>query len=476
MAKRLLKNLIRCATMIDNINNPEETVNDSQNNNNISSAEPIVPETETKVATEPVDAPAPATEEPATENSTPAKQAANEAKAKEQAERKARMDEIFAELKEIKSQEGTLEVEVVSRIKGGLRVIYKNLQLFLPASHFTVKRTPSEEELQEAIGAKFIVNIHEIQEMEDGRRAVIVSRKELLRKKFWEEIEVGKKVSGKVSSVASFGVFVDLGGIEGMIHVSRLSQTHVDDPAQLYKKGDPVEAVVVEINKETNRIGLSRKELEPSPWVDVDKEFIVGNKYKGIVRRITDFGVYIEMKQGVDGLMRTQEISWTKRIKNPGSLFTVGQEIEVEVLSVNMEKQNIALSYKRLTENPWAGLAAQFPVGTVMNGTVMQTLPQGAIISTEQFDGFMPKSKILSLDKGKKIPYEQGQTLEVKIADIVAEQESVIFEPAVQEEPQHESHGERFSKSNPKDMPSDSPISFLDLLSDSSKNNLNLNK
>ncbi len=280
-----------------------------------------------------------------------------EAKAKELAEKKARMETIFAELKEIKANEGILEVEVISRIKGGLRVIFKNLQLFLPASHFTIKRTPTEEELQEAIGAKFNVNIHEIQEMDDGRKAVIVTRKNLLVSEFWNNIEIGKIVNGRITSVASFGVFIDLGGIEGLIHISRLSQTHVDDPTKLYKKGDMLEAKIIEINKEANRIGLSRKELEPSPWDGIDAVFAPNTIHKGIVRRITDFGVYIELRPGIDGLLRTPEISWTKRIKHPSSVFAIGQEIDVEVMSINTEKQTVALSYKKTQPNPWAELA-----------------------------------------------------------------------------------------------------------------------
>ena len=458
--------------MIELIDNQEEIKNDSSITNE--SGEPApVQELVAEVATESVETEN--TPEPVIAEGTPATQVSDEdkeIKAKEQAEKKARMEIIFAELKEIKSNNSTLEVEVISRIKGGLRVIYKNLQLFLPASHFTIKRTPTEEELQEAIGAKFLVSIHEIQEMEDGRKAVIVTRKNLLISDFWNNIEVGKIVTGKITSVASFGVFIDLGGIEGLIHISRLSQTHIEDPTKLFKKGDSLEAKVIEINKESNRIGLSRKELEPSPWTGIDSVYAPNTTHKGIVRRITDFGVYIELQPGIDGLLRTPEISWTKRIKHPSVVFTAGQEIDVEVMSINTDKQTIALSYKRTQPNPWNELAEKYPIGTVLNGVVSQVMPQGAIISMDDFDGFMPKSKIKSLNKGKKLPFEVGENIEVKIADIVAEQESVIFEPAVQEIIEKPQRNERFNNASPKDLASGSSISFMDMLSENAKADL----
>jgi small subunit ribosomal protein S1 len=448
------------------INNQEETNNESSNS---------LPSGQTTEVAEPVLNQEPAEVE---KTSTPdpeavaAAQAEKEEKARENAERKAKMDAIFSELKAAKENSQSIEVEVISRIKGGLRVIYKDLQLFLPASHFTIKRTPTEEELQEAIGAKFMVDIHEVQEMEDGRRAVIVSRKALLVNSFWGSVSEGQIVKGKITSVASFGVFVDIGGIEGLIHISRLSQAHVDDPAKLYKKGDEIEAKVIEINKETNKIGLSRKELEPSPWDGAENEFPIGSKVKGIVRRITDFGVYIELKPGIDGLLRTPEISWTKRIKRPADIFSAEQEVEVEVIAINIEKQTISLSYKRTQANPWNEIAEKYPIGTIINGVVSQVMTQGAIISIgDELDGFMPKSKIRSVSKGKKIPFEIGEAIEVKVSDIVVDQESIIFEPAQNDAPAP--RREKFGDANiPAKDKASSNVSFMDMLSENAKNTL----
>jgi ribosomal protein S1 len=396
----------------------------------------------------------------------------DEAKQKEIHEKKEVLDAVFNELKQIKEQNGVIEVEVTSRIKGGLRVVYKNLQLFLPASHFTIKRTPTEEELQDSIGNKFKVNIHEVQELEEGRRAVIVTRKSLLVNEFWNSIEVGQIVKGKITSIASFGVFVDIGGVEGLIHVSRLSQVHVDDPAKLYKKGEMIEAKIVDINKETNKVALSHKELEPSPWAGIEEEFAIGSIKKGIVRRITDFGAYIELKPGIDGLLRTPEISWTKRIKHPGEVFAAGQEIDIAILAVNTEKQTVSLSYKQTIPNPWHEIATKYPIGTEVTGTIAQVMPQGVIISIgEEVDGFMPKSKIKSAVKGKKIPYEAGENIQVKVSDIVPAQESLIFEPLAEDNVATAPSRKNFSNENPKDKDAGA-ISFMDMLSENAKANL----
>lgn len=481
MALVIVNHFKKVCFMAEEINKTEQ-INNPETKNPVAMPEPA---TEVKVEAEtPVSSGNDAEPRPVAETGTPVEEPAkaeespkDEEKAAAQAERKKRLDKVFEELKKVKEEDGTINIEVISRIKGGLRVIYDNVQLFLPASHFTVKRTASEEELQEAIGNKYDVKVIEVQEQEDGRRAIIVSRKELLTEELWKSLEVGKKVTGKISSVAAFGVFVDLGGIEGLIHVSRLSHVRIEDPTKLFKVGDEIECVIVEINKEKSRIALSRKELEKSPWEGVDTEFLPGSIHKGIIRRIVDFGVYVELKQGVDGLLRNSEISWAKRIKDPSTIFKIGQEIDVYIVAVNCEKHTVTMSYKRLTPNPWPDFVNKYPVGTVLQGNVLEVLPQGVICTTDEIDGFMPKSKIVNLDRGRRIPFEQGSAIELKVADIVPDQESIIFEPADQNivpKEERPARSDRFSRNNNsnKDMSTESPISFFDMLSEDAKKEL----
>jgi small subunit ribosomal protein S1 len=372
---------------------------------------------------------APSEEAPAEEK----KEETSEDDAKSQ--RQKYFEELYSEMEGYHQAKSVVEVTVKARIRGGLRVHYKDLQMFLPASHFTLKRTPTEEELHEAVGKAINVQIHEIQEYDEGRKAVIVSRKNLLMNEFWGSINEGDIVEGKVSSVANFGVFVDLGGVEGLVHISRLSQVHVKDPNDLYKKGDDIKVVVVELDKEKNRIALSRKELEESPWKNVEQDFAPGTRCKGIVRRLTEFGAYVELKPGVDGLLRNAELSWTKRIKKPSEILSPDQEIEIEVLAVSEDKHTVSLSYKKTQPNPWPEIPAKYPVGTEIEGLVAQVMPQGAIVSiSDEIDGFMPRSKMRGMLRGKKIPFQPGDKVEVIIADLNPDEESLILTPKVDED------------------------------------------
>ncbi len=352
-----------------------------------------------------------------------------EKKSAEEAEKeKILLDEVFEKLKSIKENNEIIEVEIKARIRGGLRALYENFPLFLPASHYSMKRKPREEHLREAVGKKFNVVIHEIQEDESNRRTVIVSRKKIIKEEFWTSLNVGDIVEGTVSSIATFGVFLDLGGVEGLIHISRLSQVHVDNTKNFAKKGDKMKAVIIEFDKEKNRIALSRKELEESPWKEVETKFVAGEIHKGIVRRLTDFGAYVELLPGVDGLLRTSELSWTKRINRPADLLKPGQEIEVFVISSSEEKKAIALSLKRTTENPWNSLLERYPIGTELKGKANKILQKGAIVTiSEDIDGFMPRSKMAGLSRGNKIPFQAGDEIDIVIADIVPEEESLIL-------------------------------------------------
>ncbi len=393
-------------------------------------------------------------------------------------ERQRKMDEAYAELREHQEKNEPVEAKVVKRIRGGLRMLYKDLQCFLPASHVTMKRNPDEEELQKLVGSTINVYIHETDEDEFGRKTVIVSRKKLIEDEFWNSITEGDVVEGKVSSIANFGVFVDIGGVEGLIHISRLSQVHVEDPKEFVEKGQTIRTVIVDVDRERKRIALSRKELEESPWKGVEEEFPAGTRAKGIIRRLTDFGAYVELKPGIDGLLRTNEISWTKRVRKPEDVFETGQEIEVEVMSVSEEKQTVGLSYRRTQPNPWPEMKDKYPVGTELEGLIDQVVPQGAIVTLgEDIDGFMPRSKIKPLMRGKRIPFKPGESVKVKVADLVPEEESLILAPVVDEETLSKKTGGKKTaptkEKTPSDVAEEKAFTLGDLLSDKDKNNLN---
>lgn len=388
------------------------------------------------------------------------------------------LEQIYKQLEIIKDSDKTILATVKARIRGGLRLIYKDVPLFLPASHFFIKRSPTEADLQEVVGKELEVHIHELQEFEEGKKAVIVTRKHVLRDQLWDTLKVGDIVEGKVTSIPNFGVFIDIGGIEGLIHISQLSQYRLDNPNKMFKKGDKVKAKIIEVDKDNSRLALSRKDLEDSPWKDIEKRFPAGSVVKAYVRRMTEFGAYLEVAPGIDGLLRTHEISWTKRIKRPSEILKVGSEVEVYVISSSEEKKNINFSLKRLQPSPWPTLGEKYPIGSVYEGIVKQLVPQGAIIEiSDEVDGFMPRSKMRPIMKGKKLPFELFQKVKVEISELNPEEESLILAPIFEDvaPPPQKERQNRFQKNNELDdklKSNKSAISLGDMLSEQDKKNL----
>ncbi len=402
-----------------------------------------------------------------------------EAKEKQRLEERRIQDEkinaVIDKLREFKENKQRIEVIVKARIRGGLRVDFEDAPLFLPASHFAIKKSPTEEELVDAIGHKMEVVVHEIHDNEQVRNSIIVSRKAVLEEELWEKIKVGNIIEGRISSIASFGVFVDLGCVEGLIHISRLSKLHIEDPTKFVKKGDLIQAVVYEIDRDKNRVSLSRKELEDSPWKGINKVYKPETTHKGIIKRITDFGAYVELSPGIDGLIRLSELSWTRRLKHPNEVVKLYQEIDVYIISVNEEKQAIALSYKRTLPNPWQGLKEKYPPNSEAQGKVLQLVPQGAVITVgDEVDGFMPRSRMRPILKGRKIPFNEGDIITVVINDIIPEEESLILNPRIEERAAFRSSPHKESSKVAKEIKDNdnSGFTFNDFLTEEQKKGL----
>ncbi|MDX9791858.1 MAG: S1 RNA-binding domain-containing protein, partial [Candidatus Kapabacteria bacterium] len=436
------------------------------------SAAPVEPESESGNSTDSPD-------EVSTELT--AEQIAIQKRARERQAREQRFNEYFQLLTTVKEKNETVDVTVRERIKGGLRVYYRDMPVFLPTSHFSLKRNPSEQSLMEAINKQFPVHIHELQQDETGRKTVVVSRKQILEDDFWNKLTVGDIIEGPVTSIAAFGVFIDVSGVEGLLHISRVSNTRVEDLKQLFKKGQMVKVVIVEVDKERKRIALSTKELEVSPWKILEEQLPTGTIIKGVLKQITDFGAYFEIKPGFDGLVRNSEISWTLRHKHPSDVLSVGQESELYVLNVNVDKKLVNLSIKKAQPNPWHDIAEKYPVKTVLNCTIKQLTPQGAIISIDEtLDAFLPLSRIRFLPKGKG---NVGDEVELIVDSIDASKESMILIPHTPDKPQfvpkekpkyeHSSRKPNEEHTTSHDStPSSSAFTLQDLISESTKKNL----
>ncbi len=359
-----------------------------------------------------------------------------------------KLNDIFDELKTIKESNESIEVQLSERITGGFRAIYKEAPLFLPSSHFANVKKTEDEDLKAAVGTTVKVQILDLKDV-DGKKSVVVTRKNLLASETLNTLNVGDKVTGIVSSVPSFGVFLKIGGVEGLIHVSRLSHAHIDKPSDLYKVGDTLEAIVLEIDKTNNKLALSRKELEKSPWDGIAEKYVIGSKVNGVVRRFTDFGAYIELEPSIDGLVRISEISWTKRIKHPSQILKSGQAYDFQVVSIVEDKKAIGLSYKRAIDNPWNDLLARYPQGFETKGVFSQMMDKGALITiNDEIDAFMPKSKMRPFMAGNKLAINIGDEIEIRVSDLVPEKESMIVVPVLSDDQMEEMEKMRPSNDN----------------------------
>ncbi|ROL57114.1 30S ribosomal protein S1 [Bacteroidetes/Chlorobi group bacterium MS-B_bin-24] len=217
----------------------------------------------------------------------------------------------------------------------------------------------------------------------------------------WDSIgdkyEKGTKVRGKVVSLTDYGAFIEIEkGIEGLIHISEMSWTqHVKHPSQVVSLGQIVEAVVLNIDKEERKLALGMKQLEPDPWEELAEKYPVGSRHKGIVRNITNFGVFVELEPGVDGLIHISDLSWTKKIRHPGEFVKKGEELEVVVLAVDKEQRRIALGHKQIQEDPWDYFEQKYKVGTLTEGKIERIIEKGVIVELpDGVDGFVPVSQL----------------------------------------------------------------------------------
>ncbi len=347
---------------------------------------------------------------------------------KRKEEEKRQRDESYAALEQLKAAGSSFEVTLKERVKGGLRGEFNGLRVFLPASHCGMRKNVSEDELASLVGQTVTVKVHDLQSDDTGYKSAVITRRDLLADEFWNGLSVGQVFDGVVSSVTTFGAFVNVGGVEGLVHVSRLSKARIEDPSTVVKKGDKLKVTVAEIDRDKKKLSLSHKEHEEDAWKGVNAKFPAGTRVKGTVRRITEFGAYVQVAPRIEGLLRISELSWTRRIKHPSEIVSIGQEVELEVLSANEEAHQLALGYKQTQENPWLTLATTMPVGTEATGIVQAVSTQGLLVRIgENFDGFMPRSKMVGGVRGGKITIEVGQEVSCVIADMNPESSSLIL-------------------------------------------------
>lgn len=246
-----------------------------------------------------------------------------------------------------------------------------------------------------------------------------------------EKYEKSTKVSGKVVSLTDYGAFIEIEkGIEGLIHISEMSWTqHVKHPSQIVSMGQIVEAVVLNIDKDDKKLALGMKQLEPDPWQDLMKKYPVDSKHKGIVRNLTNFGVFVELEPGVDGLVHISDLSWTKKIRHPGEFVKKGDELDVIVLSIDPEQRRIALGHKQINDNPWNEFEERYKIGSETEAKIERIIEKGVIVELpDRVDGFVPVSQ-LSFAPVKNISeyFKIGDTLPLKVVEFDKEAKKIVL-------------------------------------------------
>ncbi|QDV16706.1 30S ribosomal protein S1 [Gimesia panareensis] len=279
---------------------------------------------------------------------------------------------------------------VVRKIKGGL-LINIGVNVFLPASQVDIRR-PSD--IANYIGRTIECVILKIDE---ARRNIVVSRRKLIEEKreklkqdLLSKIEEGQIVKGVVKNIADFGAFVDLGGIDGLLHITDMSWGRINHPTEIVKIDDEIEVMILSVDREKEKIALGLKQKTPSPWELVESKYPVGTKVTGTVVNVMSYGAFVKLEDGIEGLVHISEMSWTKRINHPSELVNIGDEVEVVVLGVNKDKQEISLGMKQTQSNPWDEVTKKYPEGARVKGTVRNLTNYGAFIELEEgVDGLL---------------------------------------------------------------------------------------
>ena len=310
---------------------------------------------------------------------------------------------------------------VTKKIKGGLLVDI-GVNVFLPASQVDIRRSA---DIGEFLGKTIDCLILKIDE---ARRNIVVSRRKLIEAEREEkknallhELQEGQVRKGVIKNIADFGAFIDLGGIDGLLHITDMSWGRITDPKDIVKINEEIEVKILHIDYEKEKISLGLKQLTASPWDSVEEKYPIGSKVKGTVVNVMGYGVFIKLEEGINGLVHISEMSWTKRINHPNEILSVGDEIEVVVLGINKEKQEISLGIKQTQANPWETIEQKYPEGSIITGTVRNLTNYGAFVEIEEgIDGLLHVSDMSWVRKITH-PNEvvtKGQTIECKLLSI----------------------------------------------------------
>ncbi|WP_395009411.1 30S ribosomal protein S1 [Devosia sp.] len=342
---------------------------------------------------------------------------------------KARREESWVKLEELFNKNEKVEGVIFNQVKGGFTVDLEGAVAFLPRSQVDIR--PIRD-----IGP--LMNVpqpFQILKMDKRRGNIVVSRRAILeesraeqRSEIVQQLEEGQVVDGVVKNITDYGAFVDLGGIDGLLHVTDIAWRRVNHPSEVLSIGETIKVQIVRINHESHRISLGMKQLQADPWDGIEAKYPVGAKFTGRVTNITDYGAFVELEPGIEGLIHVSEMSWTKKNVHPGKIVSTSQEVEVMVLEVDPDKRRISLGLKQTLQNPWESFAEKYPVGSVIEGEVKNKTEFGLFIGLDgDVDGMVHLSDLDWQKPGEQAldEYSRGDVVKAKVLDVDVEKERI---------------------------------------------------
>ena len=342
---------------------------------------------------------------------------------------KARREEAWHDLEKCLNSGERVNGVIFGRVKGGFTVDLNGAIAFLPGSQIDIRP------IRDITPLMGITQPFQILKMDKVRGNIVVSRRVVLeetraeaRAELIDTLKEGSILDGVVKNITDYGAFIDLGGVDGLLHVTDISWKRINHPAEVLTVGQTVKVQVIKFNEDNQRISLGMKQLESDPWQNVADKYQIGEVYNGKVTNITDYGAFVELEDGIEGLVHVSEMSWTRKNVHPGKIVSTSQEVEVKVLEVDADKRRISLGIKQCTPNPWAAYVEEHPVGSVIEGKIKNITEFGLFVGlSDEIDGMIHLSDISWEKSGEEAvkDYTKGQDIQAKIIDVDVEKERI---------------------------------------------------
>ncbi|MBY0361775.1 MAG: 30S ribosomal protein S1, partial [Phreatobacter sp.] len=342
---------------------------------------------------------------------------------------KARREESWVKLEEMYNNNERVEGTIFNQVKGGFTVDLEGAIAFLPRSQVDIRP------IRDIAPLMNVPQPFQILKMDKRRGNIVVSRRAILeesraeqRSEIVQQLEEGQVVDGVVKNITDYGAFVDLGGIDGLLHVTDIAWRRVNHPSEVLTIGETIKVQIVRINHESHRISLGMKQLQADPWDGIEAKYPINAKFTGRVTNITDYGAFVELEPGIEGLIHVSEMSWTKKNVHPGKIVSTSQEVEVSVLEVDSSKRRISLGLKQTLQNPWEAFIEKYPIGTVVEGEVKNKTEFGLFLGLEgDVDGMVHLSDLDWNRPGEQVieEFKKGDIIRAQVLDVDVEKERI---------------------------------------------------